>query len=127
MTLILTLITAAGMASAASKTLASGTWTKKSNGISGNWKVIDYGSVVRLKFYSFKTKSAPDLKVYFHPKSISSVTSKNATAGALYLAKLKSTSGYQEYDLPKGFKISSYKSVIIHCEQYTKLWGGADL
>ena len=38
------------------------------------------------------------------------------------IAKLKSNKGSQRYKLPAGTDPSDYKTVIIHCEQYSKLW-----
>lgn len=126
-TLLVTLISIAGIASAATKTLASGSWTKKAERISGTWEIVDDGKDVTLKLKNFKTESAPDLKLFFHKKSIGSLTSKKVKSGSKFLAKLKSNRGDQEYKLPKGLKLSDYKSIVIHCEQYTKLWGGANL
>ena len=112
---------------AAEKVVASGSWTKKEHSIAGTWKIIDYGSKVRIKFFGLKTKKAPDLKVFLHPKGISEVTAKNALSGSKFISKLTSHKGYQEYDLPAGVKWQNYKSILIHCEKYTKLWGGANL
>lgn len=126
-TTFITLISISAFASAATKTLTSGSWTKKDKSISGKWEIVDHGAGAILKLRSFKTSNAPDLKIFFHKKSISAVNAKNATTGSKFLANLKSSKGYQEYKLPKGFKLSDYKSIIIHCEQFTKLWGGANL
>lgn len=125
--LIISLFSITTIAQAEDKTLASGKWTGKSNSIAGSWKIVDEGDVVKLKLYSLKTTSAPDLKIFFHTKPIAQVTNDNATQGSKFFAKLASNKGNQSYVLPKWFKITDYKSIIIHCEKYTKLWGGADL
>jgi hypothetical protein len=127
LTLFIAFISITSFAAAATQTLASGKWTKKENRISGTWEIIDDGTDVTLKLKNFKTANAPDLKLFLHEKSISSLSSKNVAKGSKFLAKLKSNKGDQEYKLPKGLKLSEYKSLIIHCQKYTKLWGGANL
>jgi len=47
--------------------------------------------------------------------------------GSLLIAPLQSNKGAQTYVIPAGTDLSNYKSVIIHCEAYTKLWSAADL
>ncbi|MGJ8726432.1 MAG: DM13 domain-containing protein [Roseibacillus sp.] len=105
----------------------SGTWTKKENTINGTWTISDKGGKKQISLKGFKTATAPDLKIFLSPSSISAVTSKNATKGAVLVAKLKSSKGDQTYTLPAGIDLSKYKSVIIHCEKYSKLWGAGKL
>ncbi|MGJ8678114.1 MAG: DM13 domain-containing protein [Akkermansiaceae bacterium] len=111
----------------AEKELASGSWTKKSHSIDGSWKIVDYGSVKKLKFTGFKTKSAPDLKIIFSKHTVKAASNSNALEKGVVLAELKKASGYQEYELPADFDISNYKSLLIHCEKYSKLWGAGSL
>ena len=124
-TSLITLVAITGLTQAG--TLKSGSWTKKENKIAGTWKITEEGGSMKLVITDLKTKKAPDLKIYFSPKSISSVTAKTATSGSFFLKQLSSHKGSQTYALPSGFDLSKYKSVLIHCEKYTKLWGGANL
>jgi len=101
----------------------TGSWTTKSNSIKGTWKIEGN----KLKLYSLSTKSAPDLKVFLSPNSLSSLKNSNATSGAVQIAKLAAPKGNQTYTLPKGTDVSNYKTIIIHCEKYSKLWGGSSL
>ena len=98
-------------------------WIKKSHVIQGTW-IIENDQIV-LKGLS--TKKAPDLKIFFSPLTVSELNNKNAIKGAKFVAKLKSPKGDQRYALPKEMDWSQYKSVIIHCERYSKLWGAAPL
>jgi len=43
------------------------------------------------------------------------------------VAALKSNKGDQFYSLPPDLDLTAYKSIIIHCKKYTKLWGAASL
>ena len=80
-----------------------------------------------LSLKGFKTANAPDLKIFLSPKTASAVSSKNATQGSVLVAKLKSNKGDQKYTLPANVDLSKYKSVVIHCEKYSKLWGAGKL
>jgi len=75
----------------------------------------------------FSTRNAPDLKIFLSPLSASEVKNKTAVPGSLLIAPLQSNKGQQSYVVPAGTDLSQYKSVIIHCEAYTKLWSAADL
>lgn len=127
LTIVLSFFAIATFASAATTTLASGKWTKKEHSISGSWKIIDEDGVKKLKIYNLSTKSAPNLKIFLHPKAIASVTNSNATSSSKLVDELASPKGNQTYTLPSGIDLDDYKSVIIHCERYSKLWGGANL
>lgn len=105
----------------------SGSWTKKSNSISGTWSITDKGGKKTISLKGFKTATAPDLKIFLSPNSAAQVSSRNATKGAVLVAKLKSSKGDQSYALPAGVDLSKYKSVIIHCEKYSKVWGVSNL
>ncbi|MBK1834091.1 DM13 domain-containing protein [Roseibacillus ishigakijimensis] len=101
----------------------SGTWIKKANSISGTWSIGLQGGQRVIALKDFKTATAPDLKIFLSTKPADQLTSRNATNGALYVAKLKSSIGDQSYVLPKDVDLSRYKTVLIHCEKYSKLWG----
>ena len=115
-------------ATAATADQISGTWVKKSKAIKGGWSIEKRGDQHIISFNEkFKTKGGPDLKVFLSPQSIDQVTGKNAIQGAELVAVLKSTRGSQEYVLPSNIDVSSFNSLLIHCEQYSVLWGGANI
>lgn len=47
--------------------------------------------------------------------------------GGLVLGLLESNEGKQEFEIPENVNLDRYKSIAIHCEKYTKLWGAAPL
>ena len=119
---------ASGEAEAANGTLASGTWTKKSFKTKGSWTLSAENGVTTISLDDdFSTRNAPDLKIFLSPLSASEVKNKTAVPGSLLIAPLQSNKGQQSYVVPAGTDFSQYKSVIIHCEAYTKLWSAADL
>ena len=76
---------------------------------------------------SFRASRGPDLKIFLSPQSLDTVSGATATDGAVRLGELKSNRGVQEYVLPEGVKLSEFSSVLVHCEQFSVLWGGAEL
>ena len=75
----------------------------------------------------FATKKAPDLKIFLSRESLDVLTSKNALENAVFVAELKSNKGSQSYEINKDIDLSVYQTIIIHCEKYSVLWGGAPL
>lgn len=109
-------------------TAQSHAFTKKRYSIRGGWTVdtIDGKTVIRFD-EDFKTKGGPDLKVYLSKSPIGQITSKTAADNAVKLSVLRSNRGAQNYTIPDDINLSDYKSVIIHCEAYSVLWGGFDI
>lgn len=104
-------------------------WTKKSQKITGSWSIVKEGEkhfVVLEK--NFKTRSAPDLKLFLTTDTAKQLNNRNAIKNGTLIAKLKSAKGAQRYQLPPQAvaALADAKSLIIHCEQYTKLWGVAE-
>ncbi|MEM8985261.1 MAG: DM13 domain-containing protein [Pseudomonadota bacterium] len=113
---------------AANETLYKGAWTKKSFKVAGDWSIVRENGKTYIDLSAdFKTRNAPDLKVFLSPQEAKSTTGKNATDGALLVAPLSSNKGAQRFELPEGVDLASYKSVLIHCHAYSKLWSAADL
>lgn len=106
----------------------SGKWTKKSYSIDGTWTIKKSESTYMLVLDDdFDTKSAPDLKLFLSKKNLSELNDKNATSEARFIAELEDDEGEQSYKLPAGVNPTDYKTLIIHCEKYSVLWGGASL
>ena len=119
---------AVGVASASDVADSSGGWTEKDYAIQGTWSIEQRGDeqVITLSD-DFSTKSGPDLKIFLSPKTVEDVTGKTATEGSVLVSVLKSNKGSQEYVLPADVDLKDYKSMLIHCEEYSVLWGGTDL
>lgn len=103
-------------------------FTKKKYKISGDVKIIkkDGQTIIRLSD-DFRTKSGPDLKLFLSPQNVDSATGANATQGAVKLSVLKSNRGSQDYVVPAGVDLAAFNSLLIHCEAFSVLWGGADI
>ncbi len=130
LTVFLLVFLAAGsqLAATDSNAVAQGSWTKKTQSASGTWKITDVGGNLVFEVSDdFKTKKAPDLKIFLSPLTASAAENKNAITKSLLVAELPKISGSFEVALPAGTNLDDYNSVLIHCEKYTKLWVASDL
>ena len=100
------------------------TWTKRSQKIKGTWQIVetDAGTFLELDD-AFKTRNAPDLKLFLSPHAADEVNARNATAGSVLISKLKKAKGAQRYEIPADIDLSQFQTLVLHCEAYTKLWG----
>ena len=122
------LCVAAIEAPAQTQTLAQADFQKKTYALRGDVRVEQRGSQTVIVFSEdFRTRSGPDLKVFLSRNDVASSTGTNATVGAIKLGVLKDNRGAQEYVLPAGVNITDFNSVLVHCEAFSKLWGGADI
>ena len=103
------------------------TWVKKNYTVSGNWSVEAEGSKTYLVLHAdFKTSKGPDLKLFLTKKSALSIGKSEAIEKqGILLGKLKSLKGDQRYLIPNNITVSEFKSLVIHCQKYTKVWGAA--
>ncbi len=116
------------MAEATAETLFTGDWTKKSFKSSGVWEIYSEAGKTYVKLSAdFRTRNAPDLKIFLSPLAASETNGRNATTGSVLIAPLTSNAGEQVYEIPASVDLADFKSILIHCEQYSKLWSAADL
>ncbi|RKS94038.1 electron transfer DM13 [Flavobacterium limicola] len=84
--------------------------------VSGSAKIYLNGNQNEVRLENFSISSGPDLKVYL---------SKNATpTNFVNLGNLTSST---VYSIPTQVNVSSYKYVLIHCQQYSHLFAVAQL
>ena len=115
-------------ASAAMETLYTGVWTKKSFKSAGDWSIVKKDGKMFVQLSDdFRTRNAPDLKIFLSPHAAADATGKNATEGAVLVAPLSSNSGGQTYEIPAGVDLANFSSILIHCEAYSKLWSASNL
>jgi hypothetical protein len=108
--------------------MAPAQFQKKTYALKGSITVEQRGDQTVIVFSDdFRTKKGPDLKVFLSKNAVSATTGTNATTDAVRLGALSSNKGAQEYILPAGLSLSDYASVLVHCEAFSKLWGGADI
>jgi len=103
-------------------------FVKKRYNIEGTAKIETVGNETHLILSDdFNTKNGPDLKVFLTTKPIEDLSGKDVLPNGHKLGVLKSRKGGQTYIIPADVDLSDYKSIVIHCEAFTVLWGGFDL
>ncbi|MEM9160647.1 MAG: DM13 domain-containing protein [Verrucomicrobiota bacterium] len=120
-----------------SLSIASGTWAqesasgdfeKRQKSLSGSWTIETQGGDLLLTLsQDFKASNGPDLKIFLSPNDFQKVNGRNAVNGSVLVAELTRTKGAQTYKLPPELQLSDFKSLLIHCEKYSVLWGGSSL
>ncbi len=105
-----------------------GTWTKRYQTIKGTWSIVETSEGRFLELDdTFKTRKAPDLKLFLLPRAAADVTPDNAVEGSVLISKLRKAKGAQRYELPADLDLDEFSTLVLHCEQYTKLWGVSEL
>ncbi len=115
-------------ASATETILASGGFARKRKGTSGGWEIVqrDDATVLRL-LDDFRTGRGPDIKIFLSPTAFASTNGQNATDGSLLLGQLDSNRGAAELTIPADVDLAQFDSVLVHCEEFSVLFGGSPL
>ncbi len=101
-------------------------WTK----FEGDWKITEKEGTYTVQFAdNFETKKAPDLKIFLSKLPFEEINGENAAdeSQSVLIAELQIYEGAVTVEVPKGINPAAYQSIIVHCEKYAKLWGGASL
>ena len=96
----------------------------------GSWKIVKSGDSYQLIMGDdFEAKKAPDLKIFLSKADLDDIESKNALkiGEPIMVAKLIKYEGKASYEIPATIDISKYKTIMVHCEEYNKFWGGSAL
>jgi hypothetical protein len=71
-----------------------------------------------LRFSNFETLNGPDVRVYLLKAASVRGDRELALAGFLDLGELKGNIGDQNYDIPAGTDLSSYRAVSVWCRRF---------
>ncbi|WP_176723324.1 DM13 domain-containing protein [Roseivirga misakiensis] len=96
----------------------------------GSWKIIKSDNGHKLVLGDdFEAKKAPDLKIFLSKAKLDDIESKNALkiGEPVLVAKLTAYKGKATYDIPASIDVSKYQTIMVHCEEYSKFWGGSAL
>ena len=119
-------------AQAQTEVVFSGEWERESRWTTfeGSWSIVKEGEAYKVVLGDdFEAKKAPDLKIFLSKAKLGDISGKNAVSkgSPVLVAKLTSYKGKASYAIPAGINPANYTTIIIHCEEYSKLWGGASL
>lgn len=96
--------------------------------VAGTFAILDSLGSKYLKLnHNFIVSDGPDLHILLSPHNLDDATNNNATEGALVLAPLQKRIGEQIYKLPSNIDLEMYRSLLIHCIEFSHLFGGAPL
>ena len=97
----------------------------ETHGLATIYRLPDGRRVLRLT--EFATSNGPDVRVYL--VAAGDVQSEDAAkqAGFVDLGALKGNIGDQNYDVPAGIDLSSYRAVSIWCRRFSVNFGAAPL
>ncbi len=113
----------------AQEILFSGEFSEKdaSTSAEGHFSIIREAGVRRLVLgEDFQITDGPDLFVLLSPKFFDDATDGNANENTVNLGALQTNTGEQTYEIPADVDLTQYQSVLIHCIEYSHLFGGAD-
>lgn len=116
----------------AQQVVFSGEWERESRWTTfeGSWSIVKEGDSYKVVLGDdFEAKKAPDLKIFLSKADLDDISGKNAVkiGEPVLVAKLTSYEGKATYAIPAGINPADYATIIIHCEEYSKLWGGSSL
>ncbi|MGH1487732.1 MAG: DM13 domain-containing protein [Cellvibrionaceae bacterium] len=101
-------------------------WGKPS--LQGDWRIVQEGNKTFLELdENFKAKKGPDVKIFLSPTESSNIDGNNAVKGSLFIKLISTFEGKARIELPTGVDLTQYKSLVFHCEEYSKLWGSSPL
>ncbi|MGI5255834.1 DM13 domain-containing protein [Streptomyces angustmyceticus] len=117
----------APMTSTRATALAEGRFVTHEHDTSGTARTVrlaDGGQVLRLE--DLKTSEGPDVRVYLSPRAADSAKA-GLGDGAVELGKLKGNLGNQNYSVPAGTDLSTFRSAVIWCARFSVSFGAAEL
>ena len=96
--------------------------------LSGDWKIVLEDGVTYLHLdKNFQAKKGPDVKIFLSRKAVDEIEGSNAKDEAVFIKLLEEFKGPKKIKLPEDIDITTFKSIVFHCEEYSKLWGTSPL
>ena len=87
--------------------------------VSGTMRIVSDQDMRYLRLEDFKSTNGPDLKVY--------LSDDLQASNYISLGDLKGNIGNQNYEIPENINLEDYKYTLIWCEQFSVLFGSAEL
>ncbi len=94
---------------------------------SGTAGIYDIDGRLVLRFTGFSTSNGPDVHVYLVAAPDASDDDTIHHAGFINLGKMKGNQGDQNYDLPDGIDLATYRSVSLWCQRFNVNFGACSL
>ncbi len=93
--------------------------------VSGGWRIVrsEAGGFALEVGEDFVARKGPDVKFFLSPLPAADVTGDNATRGSVFVVQLEAFEGPQRFALPASAAPETFRTLVLHCEAYSKLWG----
>ena len=114
---------------ASSELLAEGQFVNKGGQqTSGTYRLERVGEYRRLLLENdFQTNDGPDLHVVLSPTPVADAGNDNVMDEAAIIDSVSALQGKQVYYLADSLQVEDYQSVLIHCVEFSHLYGAAAL
>lgn len=99
-----------------------------SNSLEGDWRISERGGKKYIQLLdNFDAKEGPDVKIFLSKQEQASITGDNASKGAVFISLVSTFEGSSEYEIPSDLDVRKFKTLVFHCEAYSKLWGSSQI
>ncbi len=99
-----------------------------SDSLSGDWRISERGGKKYVQLLNnFDAKQGPDVKIFLSKKAQANVSGDNAANKAVFISLVSQFEGSSEYEIPADIDIRQFRTLIFHCEAYSKLWGSSQI
>ena len=110
-----------------SEKVVSGEFKGLAHETAGHAAIYNLHGKYVLRFTGFSTSNGPDVHVYLVAAPDASNDDTVHHAGFINLGKLKGNEGDQNYELPSGIDLSTYRSVSLWCQRFNVNFGACSL
>ncbi|HEY3783372.1 MAG TPA: DM13 domain-containing protein [Fimbriimonadaceae bacterium] len=116
-----------GLALNGAKLVTSGPFKGLAHETAGTASIYEVGGKDVLRFTGFSTSNGPDVHVYLVAAPDASNDDVVHHAGFINLGKMKGNEGDQNYELPAGTDLATYRSISLWCQRFNVNFGSCQL
>jgi hypothetical protein len=116
-----------GLSLNGARRLVSGSFKGLAHETAGTATIYEIGGKLVLRFTGFTTSNGPDVHVYLVAAADASNDDVVHHAGFINLGKMKGNQGDQNYNLPNGTDLGTYRSISLWCQRFNVNFGACQL
>lgn len=99
-----------------------------SDALAGDWRISQREGKYFIQLLdNFDAKKGPDVKIFLSQQAQADITGDNATDKAVFISLVRNFDGASEYEIPADINVKQFKTLVFHCEAYSKLWGSSKI
>ncbi|HLK15331.1 MAG TPA: DM13 domain-containing protein [Fimbriimonadaceae bacterium] len=116
-----------GLTLSGARVVSSGDFKGLAHDTAGHAAIYAVDGRYVLRFTGFSTSNGPDVHVYLVAATDASSDDTVRHSGFINLGKMKGNEGDQNYELPAGVDLSTYRSVSLWCQRFNVNFGACSL